>query len=169
MAIKGATRRRTFTVAGSCLVVLALLVSLAWMDHHRTEAVVRDSLVGGLPAGGSALVGAAQAAVQLTDAQARGLTSMPWRFVGLRDGGQVLDIVLVAGDGSCVTPAGVTVDESTSRVIVTALSRTDRSQRACPSDLILARDLVTLSSPLGSRGLYHAPVSPQWSSPGYLQ
>ena len=96
-------------------------------------------------------------------------TNMPWRFVSLGDDGTKLEVVYVKGDGgSCVTPAGFQVHETTTTVELWAWSTTDSSQEACADSLAVGREIVTLPAPLGSRTLLHAPTDPQWSSPNML-
>jgi len=96
-------------------------------------------------------------------------TSMPWRFVSLGDDGTKLEVLYVKGDGgSCVTPVGFQVQETTTTVELWAWSTTDESQEACAAMLAVGREIVTLPAPLGSRTLLHAPTDPQWSSPNLL-
>jgi len=55
-------------------------------------------------------------------------TSLPWRFVSLGDDGTQLEVLYVKGDGgSCVTPAGFQVQETTTTVELWAWSTTDSS------------------------------------------
>jgi hypothetical protein len=163
-------KRRGPLISIAGVVVLGVIaIGLLWrFDHHGAGVATRDALTGGVPSYAASL-GAAKPAVALGSSQTHGLTSMPWRFVGFRDDGRAVDVILVTGDGTCVTSVGVAVSESADRVVLAALSRTDKSQKACPSRLELARELVSLKAPIGQRALYHAPVSSAWNSPGYLQ
>jgi hypothetical protein len=105
-------------------------------------------------------------AVTLTSAQARGLTSMPWVLTGIDRTGRVLGIVYAAGDGlgSCVTHRGIMITETPSTVTISALSKTDPTQAACPASLRLGRTTVQLAQPIGHRDLLHPPVDSNWAN-----
>lgn len=107
--------------------------------------------------------------VPLLDAEhASGLTSMPWKFVGLTPDVQGVDVIYAQGDGSCVMPVGFQVETMGQDVEVWAWSRTDAKQQACPSVLKHARGTVRLDEPIGTRRLLHGPVDSNWAQPHLL-
>jgi len=91
-----------------------------------------------------------------------GDTSLPWKFVSLSPDGRVIQLVWVAGDGSCTHLDGILVEETAATVTVTAGATTDWSQKACPAMAKVGAGTLTLSAPLGYRTLWHAPVSELW-------
>lgn len=100
---------------------------------------------------------------------AAGLTSMPWKLVGVRDHATVLDIYYVAG-GGCTSPRGLYVQQTAQTVLIAALGKTNRPPGAvCPSNLRVGLAAVTLRAPLGTRHLVHAVVDPAWNLPGLLR
>lgn len=95
------------------------------------------------------------------------LISMPWRFVSIDSGATSLNVLYVAGDGSCITPVGFEVEETASYVEVWAWSRSNGAL-ACGGGAVRAAGIVNLPEPIGTRALIHAQVDPAWRSPGFL-
>jgi hypothetical protein len=164
---------KTRTVVAVAVVVAAVGVAgiLAFTSRGEPEGSPSPDPMqsGGLP-GWASIWPLTEAGPLLSSPPKSGKpTSMPWRFVSLGDDGTKLEVLYVKGDGgSCVTPVGFQVQETTTTVELWAWSTTDSSQEACADSLALGRQIVTLPAPLGSRTLLHAPTDPQWSSPNML-
>ncbi len=88
--------------------------------------------------------------------------SMPWKFRSISPDGRTIVIAYVAGDGDCVKPAGMVIEQQKSLVAIEIVSHQDLTRQACPSVLIPGRATITLDTPLGSRTLLHVTVSPSW-------
>lgn len=91
-------------------------------------------------------------------------SSMPWKFQSLSADGRVLTIVYAAGDGSCTTPVGIAVEQTSTYVALEPISWTDRTQQACPSVFVPGRAVITLDTPLGTRALLHPQVDQKWKN-----
>ena len=102
---------------------------------------------------------------QVVDSQA-GMSSLPWRFVGLSSDGRSIELIYATGDGKCTTPFGIDVQETTKSVEVWALSTAVKSQPTCPQTALYGRAIITLNDALGTRTLLHAPVDPAWLDRG---
>lgn len=70
--------------------------------------------------------------------------------------------------GGCTDFTKVDARESAGSVRITAHG-VEHHEQDCTSDLRFARASVTLTRPLASRRLVHAPVSPDWTNPVYLE
>ena len=90
--------------------------------------------------------------------------SMPWKFRSISPDGRTILIAYVAGDGDCVKPAGVVIDQRKSLIAIEVVSRADLTRQACPSVLIPGRATITLDAPVGTRTLMHVLTSPSWRS-----
>ena len=110
-------------------------------------------------------VGPAEMANQVVDSQV-GMTSLPWRFVGLSADGRSIELVYVAGDGKCTTPFGIDVQETPNSVDVWALGSTVKTQTPCPQTALYGHAVITLNDALGARRLLHAPVDSAWLGRG---
>lgn len=95
---------------------------------------------------------------QISAAQAKGMTSEPWRLVGIDGRPHSLQIDYVAG-GGCQTPVGIYVHETRTSVTIEAVSRTQQGATVCASNALLGAGSVILDRPLGTRALWHAPVA----------
>jgi hypothetical protein len=90
------------------------------------------------------------------------LRSVPWTLNAKQDGGRKLLISYSAG--GCDTDGGVQVTQNLSYVLIGAYNiapKPSGEPMACPAIALVAFGTVTLDEPLGSRPLYHAPVSSQ--------
>ena len=103
-------------------------------------------------------------ATQISIANTDGLVSMPWGFVKQSADGLTVDIIFVAGDGSCTQSAGTSVIETAGSVEIFALSRAAEASASCPASLAYSHVEVRLSSPLGDRTLLHSPVDSNWAN-----
>lgn len=108
-------------------------------------------------------------ATLLTSTQASRLTSMPWILTARDDKTATIELLYVAGDGDCVKPRGLYLRQTTTYVLIEVLSATALNRTACASPLTIARSLLQLAVPLGSRSLIHAKVSREWSSPNFFR
>lgn len=93
--------------------------------------------------------------------------SMPWKLSDLSQDRQTLIINYAAGDGSCVRPSGIVVNQTSSYVAVEVISTFDPSG-VCPASLLVERAMIRLGKPLGSRELLHAQVSRQYANSAAL-
>jgi hypothetical protein len=85
---------------------------------------------------------------------------MPWTFVSLAADGRTIKVTYDAGDGDCVQPVALEVDQTATQVTVAAWSKsTARAGQACADPLVQAAGSITLDAPLGDRTLLHAPIS----------
>jgi hypothetical protein len=95
---------------------------------------------------------------------AGGNLGMPWRLSALSPDGRSITINYVAGDGDCVTPTGIAVDEASSYVAILPISSHDTKQTACASTLAVERAVIQLANPLGQRRLLHPVPADAYSS-----
>ena len=93
-----------------------------------------------------------------------GATSLPWSLQAIAADGRDLTIVFPA---SCVTIAGAQVAETSADVTVTVWGVTGSG--ACAASLTFQFATISLSTPLGSRTLLHAPPSKQWASGHFFE
>lgn len=62
--------------------------------------------------------------------------SMPWRLSAIHDTAKTIEIYFAEGDGSCVVPQGVHVEQTSTSVTIEAVSnQTASAGEACPSVL----------------------------------
>jgi hypothetical protein len=120
------------------------------------SAVTDPKVVASAPVGAE---GSIQEAVPVTTTA--GNTSMPWKFVELSPDGRKIQVVYVAG-GGCTTFVGFVVTETSTAVTLAASGATDMTQKACAAYAKTGAGTVTLAEPLGTRALWHGPVSAQW-------
>ncbi|WP_157887890.1 hypothetical protein [Frondihabitans sp. PAMC 28766] len=99
---------------------------------------------------------------QLSAQAARGLTSMPWKFVQLSPDKGTLTVQFVAGDSSCVFPAGYHIVDTSKGLELFMLSTT-KHESSCGSSLVTAVGEIKLNPSLGDKSLLHAPVAEGWS------
>ncbi len=121
-----------------------------------TGAVADPTMVASSPAW-------AQASIQepVPVVASPGNTHLPWRFVALSADGRRIQVVYVAG-GGCTTFVGFVVTEMQAMVTLAATGATDLTQKACSAEAKVGAGSVTLAAPLGTRTLWHAPVSGDW-------
>lgn len=92
--------------------------------------------------------------------------SMPWRLSAIHDGAKTVEIYFAEGDGYCVVPRGVHVEQTPTSVTIGAVSSQSVSAgEACPSVLKIGWVTVQLTSALGDRPLLHAAVASGWTLP----
>ncbi|HEX3907808.1 MAG TPA: hypothetical protein VHW92_07735 [Mycobacteriales bacterium] len=89
---------------------------------------------------------------------AKNLVSLPWQFLRLADGGKQIEISL--DYGGCTSFDYLQVQQGTGSVEITAWgTHTATSHTVCPAFEAILRGAVALDAPLGSRQLFHGPVS----------
>jgi hypothetical protein len=91
----------------------------------------------------------------LSSKQARGLVPLPWSLVSVLDGGR--QAVIVVSAGGCSSFEGVTVEETSDRVVLSALGPAVPNGTACTLPGVLDEVKVQLPSPIGSRTLTRPP------------
>ena len=91
----------------------------------------------------------------LTQQDTRTLTSESWQFISLK--GKQLELLYVAGNGSCILPRGFAVTYSKTAVSVWALSKTC-GDYAVADMQVVGHVVLTLPEPLYGRDLVHAPT-----------
>ena len=92
----------------------------------------------------------------LSPAQAKGMTSLPWNLVQVRDG----QIVLWVQAGGCSRPVGAQVTETTTTVTIAILSPPPPPKgTTCTAQRVSVAATVTLRTPVSSRRLVHAPTT----------
>ncbi len=91
--------------------------------------------------------------------------SMPWRLSAINDTAKTVEIYFAEGDGTCVVPRGVHVEQTPTSVTIDPLSHQDSVQTMCPSVLKIDWVTVQLTSALGDRALLHAAVASGWTLP----
>lgn len=92
--------------------------------------------------------------------------SMPWRLSAIHDTAKTVEIYFAEGDGSCVVPQGVHVEQTSTAVTIEAVSNQSASAgEACPSVLKTGWATVQLTSALGDRALLHPAVASGWKLP----
>jgi hypothetical protein len=85
--------------------------------------------------------------------------SLPWRFLKLTDGGRKVEVALQYG--GCSSFSYMQVAQQGGAVQLTAWGSVPVSGKAiCPAFEAILTGTVTLNAPLGSRQLFHGPVSP---------
>jgi hypothetical protein len=92
-----------------------------------------------------------QAIRPLTSKQARGLVPLPWSLVSILDGGR--QVVIVVSQEGCSSFEGVTVEETSHRVILSALGPAVPANAACAVQSIFIEVRVELPAPIGSKVL----------------
>jgi hypothetical protein len=90
---------------------------------------------------------------------------MPWRLAAVDPAAPSVTVDYVTGDGDCVRPVGLRVQESSTAVVLTLLSRTDPRRQSCATRLVVARSVVPLQEALGDRRLVHAATDADWRLP----
>ena len=86
------------------------------------------------------------------------LVSLPWQFLRLTDGGKQIEISL--DYGGCTSFDYAQVEQGPSSVEITTWgSTTATTHTVCPAFEAILRGTITLDAPLGSRQLFHGPVS----------
>jgi hypothetical protein len=103
---------------------------------------------------------------QVVDSQA-GMSSLPWRFVGLSSDGRSIELIYATGDGKCTTPFGIDIQETIKSVEIWALSTAVKTQTPCPQTAQYGRAIITLNDALGVGTLLHAAVDTAWVGPGH--
>lgn len=91
-------------------------------------------------------------------------TSLPWSLQAIAANGRDLTIDFPA---SCVKIAGAQLAETSTDVTITVWGVTGSG--ACAASLTLQFATVSLSEPLASRTLLHAPPSKQWASGHFFE
>lgn len=92
--------------------------------------------------------------------------SMPWRLSAISDTAKTVEIYFAEGDGSCVVPQGVHVEQTSTSVTIEVVSnQTASAGEACPSVLKTGWVTVQLTSALGERALLHPAVASGWTLP----
>lgn len=92
--------------------------------------------------------------------------SMPWRLSAINDKAKTVEIYFAEGDGSCVVPQGVHVEQTSTSVTIESVSnQTASAGEACPSVLKIGWVTVQLTSALGDRALLHPAVASGWTLP----
>lgn len=134
-----------------------------------SRSVVADPLIPDTSAWVAKLP-AAPAGKRLTAAAASKGLSMPWKFLKFDGGRDRVQIVYLAGDGSCVMPEGFYVAPVARGFLLTAVSiPVSSTAKACGSGAVVQRAIIQLSAPIQSgTALLHAPVSAPWSQGHYL-
>lgn len=149
----------------SLVVVLATVVSLtACTDGSPSVPLpatpaVTDKSTPSPSKSWNGLVPKISSAQALTKRQTRGLESTPWQL--LSEDGRSLLIKYVAG-GGCSSWKGVRVQETSTSVEIWTAVKTSTGPQACSDELRLGASRITLTTPLGSRSLLHAPISKSW-------
>lgn len=93
--------------------------------------------------------------------------NMPWRLSAINDAARTVDIYFVEGDGDCVLPQGIQVDETPTSVTIDALSsQLSSANSSCASLLKTGWATVRLKSALANRVLLHPAVASGWALPG---
>lgn len=96
---------------------------------------------------------------------------MPWKLIDVEEDRL---LVIVALEGGCAPFNHLEVDESKEgKVLVTALAKITtpspnadpEKPRGCAGYIGYKYPTYELKSPLGSRELVHAPISPEWDGP----
>jgi hypothetical protein len=86
------------------------------------------------------------------------LVSLPWQFLRLADGGKQIEISL--DYGGCTSFNYAQVEQGTSSVQLTMWGTTTATAHTvCPAFEAILRGTITLDAPLGTRQLFHGPVS----------
>jgi hypothetical protein len=86
------------------------------------------------------------------------LISLPWEFMRLANGGKQIQISLDVG--GCTSFDFVEVQQGSSSVEITTWgTNAATTHTVCPAFEAILRGTVTLDAPLGSRKLFHGPVS----------
>lgn len=146
---------RVAAVAATAVIVAGIALvasSLVSFGQHRgpEQAGVASRISAPTPASGRPLN--ASRVRNLSGADLKGLTSMPWRYVGLYDGGKTIVVSYTVGN-PCAEAVGFVVHESSAAVELTAYSRVSSGQ--CEQSLVGALGAISLDKPLGNRPLIH--------------
>jgi hypothetical protein len=167
--VKASSRHpsRTLVFLGSCVVLAVIAVafavatSLAGQPRRLGPAVVDPMATTAAP-GWTTDIPHPTVTPTLTKQETRTLTSMPWKFITLTNGGRDLTVVYGPVDGYCTVSKGFSVIYSKTSVEVWALGKTATSQTACAASFVRAVATVRLKEPLGDRTLIHAPTDQKW-------
>ncbi|MDQ1575423.1 MAG: hypothetical protein QOH55_573 [Microbacteriaceae bacterium] len=158
---------RTLVILGSCAVLAAIAVAIAVAmfsagPPRRLGPAVADPMVTTAAPGWTTDIPHPTVTPTLTKQDTRTLTSMPWKFITLTNGGRDLTLVYGPVDGYCTVSKGFAVAYSKTSVEVWALGKTDTSQTACAASFVRVVATVRLKEPLGDRTLIHAPTDQKW-------
>ncbi len=108
-------------------------------------------------------------ATLLSAEQVGNLTSMLWRLSTISADQQTIQVVYVAGDGDCFTPAGFHVVVASGSIQLGAYSHKAADRTACASLAVLGRAQLRLPQQLTSEvHLLHVPVASEWNNPALL-
>lgn len=162
---RGGSKMRSMAGFREALAGLGVLVCLAGCTSNGPTIVptAADASAMKDPKVAASAPGWAQGNIQqaVPVATTPGNTKLPWRFVSLSADGRKIQVVYVAG-GGCTTFVGFVVTETSSSVTLTASGDTDFTQKECSAEARTGAGTVTLAEPLGSRALWHGPISDQW-------
>jgi hypothetical protein len=129
-------------------------------------------VVGSMPDDGrvlnAPLAGTVDASAPETVVPSSGNASLPWVVIDANPDDAAISIAYVAGSTfqECQEHMGVEVTESEESVTIAVLSVDDgnEAEDQCAENIALGAGAVELAEPLGSRTLWHAPLTAPWDT-----